>query len=200
MARESTLKNMVVVLTLICLASSALLGGAYVLTKEPIEAAQLAKINQSIAGVVPPFDNDPNGEAFTKEYNGSQYKVYPAIKGGETVGYAIETFSNAGFGGRVTLMVGFGMDGTIINTVVLTHSETPGLGDKMVAGKSDFSLQFNGKNPADFKLSVKKDGGDVDAITASTISSRAFCGAMTSAYEVFKLCVADKTEKEAVNE
>ena len=70
----------------------------------------------------------------------------------------------------------------------------------MVAGKSDFSLQFNGKNPADFKLSVKKDGGDVDAITASTISSRAFCGAMTSAYEVFKLCVADKTEKEAVNE
>jgi len=200
MARESTIKNMVLVLTLVCLVSSALLGGAYVLTKDPIEAAQMAKINSSIAGVVPEFDNDPNGEVFTKEYNGSQYKVYPAKKDGEVVGYAIESFSNAGFGGKVSIMVGFGSEGSIINTVVLSHSETPGLGDKMVAGKSDFSIQFKGKNPADFKLSVKKDGGDVDAITASTISSRAFCGAMTSAYEVYKLCVADMPKKEVVNE
>lgn len=182
MAKESTLKNMVVVLSLICLTSSALLGGAYVLTKEPIESARLSKINESIAKVVPPFDNNPNGEFFIKEFNGDSYKVYPAKKEGKLIGYAIETFSNAGFGGRITLMVGFKTDSTIVNTVVLSHSETPGLGEKIVEGKSNFSLQFIGKNPSDFKLTVKKDGGDVDAITASTISSRAFCGYLLMRY------------------
>ncbi len=67
MAKESTLKNMVVLLSLICLISSSLLGGAYVLTKEPIEAARMSKINESIAKVVPSFDNNPNGEFFIKE-------------------------------------------------------------------------------------------------------------------------------------
>lgn len=200
MAKESTLKNMVVVLSLICLISSSLLGGAYVLTKEPIEAARMSKINESIAKVVPPFDNNPNGEFFIKEFNGDSYKVYPAKKEGKIVGYAIETFSNAGFGGRITLMVGYKTDSTIVNTVVLSHSETPGLGEKMVEGKSNFSLQFIGKNPSEFKLSVKKDGGDVDAITASTISSRAFCDALVSSYEVFKLCMADQPKKEVTNE
>ena len=85
-------------------------------------------------------------------------------------------------------MVGFNIDSTIVNTAVLSHNETPGLGDKMVEGKSDFSVQFKGKNPEDFKISVKKDGGDVDAITASTISSRAFCDAVNSAYKVFLEC------------
>lgn len=87
------------------------------------------------------------------------------------------------------------MDGTINNTSVISHSETPGLGDKMVEGKGTFSLQFKGKDPASFKMQVKKDGGDVDAITASTISSRAFCDAMNLAYEVFKKCKEEQQNK-----
>ena len=83
-------------------------------------------------------------------------------------------------------MVGFLPDGTINDVAVLEHEETPGLGDKMEKKKSDWSLQFQGKNPETFRLSVTKDGGDVDAITASTISSRAFCDAVTRAYENFK--------------
>lgn len=94
------------------------------------------------------------------------------------------------------LMVGFGTDGTIVNTSVLSHSETPGLGAKMVEGKSNFSVQFQGKNPANFKMAVKKDGGDVDAITASTITSRAFCEAVESAYKVYLLCVEVPSNKE----
>ena len=82
-------------------------------------------------------------------------------------------------------MVGFDNDGKIIDIVVLKHSETPGLGDKMKKDKSDFSLQFMGKDPATFKLAVKKDMGDVDAITASTISSRAYCDAVQRAYDKF---------------
>ncbi len=200
MAKESTLKNMVLTLFIVCLATSAMLGGAYILTKEPIEKAIEAKINSSILAVVPEYDNEPSKEVFTKELDGVTYKVYPAKKGGETVGYAIETFSNAGFGGRISLMAGFSADGTIVNVTVISHSETPGLGDKMVEGKSNFSVQFKGKNPTEFKLSVKKDGGDVDAITASTITSRAYCGALESAYKIFLLCAENQVKKEDENE
>jgi len=200
MAKESSLKNMVFTLSIVCLVSSTLLGGAYALTKEPIEAANIAKVNSSISGVVPAFDNDPSKEIFTKELNGKSFNVYPAKKGGKIVGYAIESSTSAGFGGRIMLMVGFNTDGTIFNTSVLSHSETPGLGDKMVEGKSNFSVQFKGKNPADFKLAVKKDGGDVDAITASTITSRAFCDALVTAYKVFQLCIEDQTKNKNSNE
>ncbi len=199
MAKESSLKNMVTTLFIVCLVSSALLGGAYSLTKEPIEKARVAKINASISKVVPEFDNEPSEESFSKVLNGKTYKVYPAKKEGEIVGYAVESFTTAGFGGRIVLMVGFDTSGSIVSTSVLSHSETPGLGDKMVEGKSNFSVQFQGKNPADFKLSVKKDGGDVDAITASTISSRAFCDAVETAYKVFELC-QEKPVKESNNE
>lgn len=200
MAKESSLKNMVSTLFIVCIVASTLLGGVYALTKEPIEVAAVAKVNASISKVVPEFDNIPSSEMFTKELDGKSYKVYPAKKGGVIVGYAVETFSTNGFGGRIMLMVGFNMDGTIFGTSVLSHSETPGLGDKMVEGKSNFSVQFKGKNPADFKMAVKKDGGDVDAITASTITSRAFCGALESAYKVYQLCVEVPTNKVNSNE
>ena len=188
MARESTLKNMVLTLASITLIASTLLGGVYALTKSSIDAAKVAKINDAISKVVPEFDNDPSSEKFVKELDGKSYIVYPAKSGEAIVGYAVESFTTGGFGGRITLMVGFNTDGTINNTSVLSHAETPGLGDKMVEGKSNFSVQFQGKNPEDFKLLVKKDGGDVDAITASTITSRAFCDAVTSAWQVYKLC------------
>lgn len=200
MARESTLKNMVITLASITLVASVLLGGVYALTKGPIDSAQKAKTNDAISKVVPEFDNDPSADRFVKEMAGKKYSVYPATKAGEIVGYAIETFSTGGFGGRILLMVGFNIDGTINNTAVLSHGETPGLGDKMVEGKSNFSVQFKGKNPQDYKLIVKKDGGDVDAITASTITSRAFCDAVNAAWEVYKLCVEDNVKKEAQDE
>ena len=196
MARESTLKNMVLTLASITLIASTLLGGVYALTKSSIDAAKVAKINDAISKVVPQFDNNPSSEKFVKEFDGKSYIVYPAKSGETLVGYAVESFTTGGFGGRITLMVGFNIDGTIYNTAVLSHAETPGLGDKMVEGKSNFSIQFQGKNPEDFKLLVKKDGGDVDAITASTITSRAFCEAVTAAWEVYKLCVDENVKRE----
>lgn len=200
MARESTLKNMVLTLASITLIASTLLGGVYALTKSSIDAAKVAKINDAISKVVPQFDNDPSSEKFVKEFDGKSYIVYPAKSGETLVGYAVESFTTGGFGGRITLMVGFNIDGTIYNTAVLSHAETPGLGDKMVEGKSNFSVQFQGKNPENFKILVKKDGGDVDAITASTITSRAFCDAVTAAWEVFKLCNEDNVKKEVADE
>ena len=169
----------------ITLAASALLGGVYVLTYEPIAAAQRNEVNAAIAAVVPSFENDPSVEMTLIEVEGKRLKIYSAIKNNQPVGYAIEATTSKGFGGPIVLMVGFLPDGTIHNIAVVSHSETPGLGDKIDKKKGDFSLQFNGKNPADFKLLVKKDGGQVDAITASTISSRAFCDAVELAYLAF---------------
>ncbi|MBE6229563.1 MAG: RnfABCDGE type electron transport complex subunit G [Bacteroidales bacterium] len=197
MARESTFVNMSVTLFAVCLIASAVLGGVYALTKEPIDAAQIAKINGAIGGVVPEFDNAPSAEMFTVEVDGKKSNVYPAKKGEEIVGYAIEASSSKGFGGNITLMVGFKPDGSLVKTSVISHAETPGLGAKIDDSQSHFVTQFEGKNPADpnFKLSVKKDGGDIDAITASTITSRAYCDVIENAYKAF--CEANKNNVKA---
>ena len=183
--KESTLKNMVLSLFIISLVASVALGYVYEFTKGPIEVAKAAKVNDAIKAVVPACDNNPSAEVYKVAYEKDTLNVYPAKKGGQLVGAAVETYTEKGFGGHISLMVGFLPDGTINDIAVVSHHETPGLGDKMEKAKSNFSLQFMGKNPKDFKLMVKKDGGDVDAITASTISSRAFCDAVTRAYNAF---------------
>jgi Na+-translocating ferredoxin:NAD+ oxidoreductase subunit G len=185
MAKESTFKNMTLTLLTITLLASACLGFVYSFTKGPIENAQNAKINLALSKVLPDFDNQPSTKKFTREVDGGTLIFYPATKGGEPVGLAVQTFTKSGFSGQIDLMVGFLADGTIHAIEVIAHKETPGLGDKMESGKSDFSVQFRGKDPEDFKLAVTKDGGQVDAITASTISSRAYCEAVQRAYDAF---------------
>jgi electron transport complex protein RnfG len=112
------------------------------------------------------------------------------------VGTAVETFTSQGFSGDFKLMVGFTPDGTIIDVAVISHAETPGLGDKMEQDKSDFSEQFEGKDPDTFELSVRKDGGDVDAITAATITSRAYCDAVQRAYDALREMERIEAEEE----
>ena len=102
---------------------------------------------------------------------------------GNTVGCAINV-SALGFGGPIAVKVGFDIDGIICNTKVLSQAETPGLGAKCT--EPAFSDQFKGLNPAEKKLSVKKDGGDIDAITASTITSRAYVNALATAVKVYE--------------
>ena len=181
MAAKSTFGNMVLVLSGICLVCSALLGTVYAVTKAPIEASELQKVNAAIAAVVPSFDNVPS-EA-VRQVEGGQ--IYTATQGGTPTGYAIKV-SVGGFGGPLQLMVGFTPDGTIYNTSVISHAETPGLGAKLVDENCAPREGVRGKNPAVNNLSVRKDGGEVDAITASTITSRAFLKGVNAAYEVFK--------------
>ena len=183
--KESTFISMVLTLFLVTFIASAALGYLYELTKGPIAASKLAKQNNAIMQVVPEFDNEPGTEVYKMKVDGDTLEFFPAKKNGELVGTAVSTFTNNGFSGNFKIMVGFLPDGTIHNISVLEHKETPGLGDKMQKNKSDWSVQFNGKKPADFKLKVTKDGGDVDAITASTISSRAFCDAVERAYKAY---------------
>jgi Na+-translocating ferredoxin:NAD+ oxidoreductase subunit G len=182
---ESTFKNMVLSLTLISLGASACLGFVYQMTKAPIELSILNKKLEAIKQVVPEFDNNPNEEMYRlPTADGDSLDVYPAKKGGSIVGYAVLTYTKKGFSGNINMMAGFKTDGTIVNITVLDHKETPGLGTKMTEPK--FKDQFRDKNPASFKLKVKKDGGPVDAITAATISSRAFCDAVDRAYNTLQ--------------
>ncbi len=186
---ESTLKNMLLTLLVITLISGASLGGMYKLTKTPIEASKQAKQQNAISQVTPEFDNDPAAEAIeaTTE-NGSVIKLFPAKKSGELVGMAVESVTNKGFGGEVRIMIGFRPDGSIINYQVLEHKETPGLGTKMDEWfRTDKGSQsILDKNPGSNNLTVAKDGGEVDAITAATISSRAFLDAVDVAYKAFQ--------------
>ena len=182
---ESTFRNMVLSLTLIALVSSALLGFVYEVTKEPIALSNLNKKLEAIRQVVPEFDNNPNDEMFLLPTGeGDSLEVYPAKKDDMIIGYAINTYTNMGFSGNIKLMAGFKPDGSIFNITVLEHKETPGLGTKMA--DPGFKDQFIEKNPAEFELRVKKDGGPVDAITAATISSRAFCDAVQRAYNTLQ--------------
>ena len=182
---ESTLKNMILSLTLIALVSSAGLGFVYELTKEPIALSVLNKKLNAIREVVPEFTNNPNDEMFRLPTGeGDSLDIYPAKNNGEVVGYAINTYTSKGFSGNISLMAGFKPDGTIIGISVLNHKETPGLGTKIT--EPEFKEQFTGKNPGEFILKVKKDGGQVDAITAATISSRAFCDAIQRAYNTIQ--------------
>ncbi len=173
------------VLTAIALVAGLALTGVYALTKDPVEAAQAAKKQEALNKVLPGFKGEIK-DITTKDADGEDILVHLAVNpDGSLFGAGVETYTKKAFAGRFDLMVGFDNTGTILNTEVIKAGETPGLGDKINKDKSDFALQFSNRNPKDFKLVVKKDGGDVDAITAATISSRAYCDAVQRAYDVF---------------
>lgn len=182
---ESSLKNMLLVLTGVTVVSVALLAYVNQLTKGPIARAEAQALIDAVRAVVPGFDNDPIAEKKVQEVDGVGYAVYPATKGGTYVGAAVEA-SAMGFGGELRILVGFDAQGNILDYSLLSHAETPGLGSKADAwfkkgGKGDIT----GMNPGEAPLVVDKDGGQVDAITASTITTRAFLAAVNAAYAAY---------------
>lgn len=183
---------MVISLTAVCLVCSTILGFVYKSTAEPIRQAEIAKTNASIGEVVPEFDNIPSQDDTVVTVGDKQYTVFVARKGGQTVGYAIKSYST-GFGGVINLMVGITPDRVVYNTSVISMSETPGLGAKIVP-YGEFNAQFKGWNTYEKTLKVKKDGGDVDAITAATITSRAFIAAIENALAVFDQIKTSNTD------
>jgi electron transport complex protein RnfG len=186
---ESSLKNMVMSLAIISFGASAILGGVYVLTKKPIEdAAELKKTN-AIKEVLPQNNNMKIGKAVevTLDSYSEKFIVYPAFENDKLIAAAVETFDNNGYGGQIKSMVGFDAEGNIVNYAILAMSETPGLGEKVTSWfKTKRNNQdIRGKKPSEESFKVSKDGGEIDAITASTITSRAFLSSVKTAYNVF---------------
>lgn len=180
---KSSLVNMVLSLGTITIIAAAALAGVYTLTKEPIEQAKIEKQKVAIGQVLPDiqFNNNPAEEAAEVTVDGETVTVFPARQDGELVGMAVESHDSNGFSGLITVMYGFRPSGDITGFAVMQHAETPGLGSKMDEWFSNPAHTIVGLNAATSNLTVSKDGGDVDAITAATISSRAFLRALTLA-------------------
>ena len=191
---KSSLKNMVLVLFCITLISGACVGLVNMITVEPIAKAKEAAVKAALAEVLPEFDATEKSEHSADEL---QIIAYKATKDGEVVGYAIETATKNGFSGLVKMMVGFDTAGTILNVNVLEQNETPGLGAKMTEEGNPLVESVKGKSAPQFNCKVRKDGGEVDALTAATISSRAYAEAVARAYSVFKVAAGWDKEVQA---
>ena len=178
--KPSTLINMLVALLVIAAVSGGVLGLVYGVTKDTIAEVELNKTKRAIDSVL--VTDKPIAKYEERVIDNLTYNLAYDDQN-QFIGAAIKTFSNAGFNGKIELMVGILADGTLNKVSVLSQNETPGLGANM--DKPKFKDQFKGKNPASYKLFVKKDQGDVDAITAATISSRAFTEALRLAYDSF---------------
>lgn len=183
---KSTFANMVLVLLVITAVAAAAVGYVYKLTEEPIAQAKQQKKLGALGEVLPAFDNRPTEDVLVSNDEKGEVYIYLGKENGEVKGYAVESFTNNGFSGLIKIMVGFLPDGTIKNIEVLEQAETPGLGAKLADANNPVRASFLGKSPANMKMAVKKDGGDVDAITASTISSRAYIDAVARAYRALQ--------------
>ena len=178
---ESTFKNMVFSLVIISVVAAGALAGVYILTLANIEAQKKAKQEAAILAVL------PEGATIAEPEEVNGLLVYKAYAGEEFVGAAVQT-QEEGFSGPQKIMIGFDAEGKILNYVVLEQTETPGLGSHIEhwfknadkPGQNIIGRQATGA------FVVSKDGGDVDAITAATISSRAFLKAVNKAYAAFK--------------
>lgn len=202
---------MALTLVVITMVAGTSLGYIYKLTEEPINQSRERKQQEAIRLVVPEFDNNPAEEMYEITTDNDQtLKVFPAKKDGEEVGVAVESVSSKGYSGDIRIMVGILPDGTINNYEVLEHAETPGLGSKMdewfkpseeekgPSGSPFFNWLFGiesddagdsnsivGIDPENTELEVSADGGDIDGITAATISSRAFLDAVQKAWATY---------------
>lgn len=183
---KSTLLNMTAVLFGITLVASAGVGVVNLITEEPIAEAKAAATTAALNEVLPAFDATELTELTVDEL---PVTVYTATQAGAVTGYAVKTMTKAGFGGEVHLMVGFTPTGEVYNINVLEQSETPGLGTKMTEEGNPLITSIRGKQ-LDGTLKVKKDGGEVDALTAATISSRAYVDAVNRAWTAYSQVAA----------
>ncbi len=188
---KSTLFNMVTVLFAVTLIASAGVGAVNMLTADAIAEAKALATTAAVKNVLPEFEKTENWEQMVGDI---PVQIYKATSADAVVGYAVEAMSKSGFGGAIRVMVGFSTDGTILNVNVLEQKETPGLGTKMCDEGNVLLMSIKDKNPAQMHFSVKKDGGELDALTAATISSRAYYDAVKCAHDAFLLASGANVE------
>jgi electron transport complex protein RnfG len=188
--KKSTFLSMVLTLFLVTFISAFILGFVQDMTREAIETSKMKAQNNAIKSILPEFTGLGKMIKVVPKEGGDSLEFFPAYgQSKQLVGIAVRTWSKNGFGGLIQVMAGFSPDGTITGYQILEHKETPGLGSKMDTWFNDPEKpgqNIIGKNPGKDKLTVRKDGGDIDAITASTITSRAFLEAVRRAYETYK--------------
>ena len=185
---ESTLVNMVGVLVCVALVMGAILAFVNHITEGPISQQAEKALSDGIKAVMMSDNLTVTANDTIRETIDNKECVFIVHKAsdasGKELGAAVES-TTMGFGGDLKILVGFNPEGEILGYTLLRHTETPGLGAKADTWfQKDGKASIIGKNPST-PLTVSKDGGDVDAITASTITSRAFLKAVNQAYDVY---------------
>ncbi len=183
--KESTFITMTLSLLIITLIAGISLGFINDITKGPKAKAKLERKVNALKQVLPEFNNDVVNEVKSMKLENvkDSTEIYNGFMDGKNTGTAIVGSSEKGFSGLIKIMVGFKPDGSINNISVLEQKETPGLGTKIKDDK--FLKQYRDKDPSTFNLKAKKDGGEIDALTGATITTRAFSEAAQQAYDVF---------------
>lgn len=186
---ESTITNMVLSLVCVALITGSILAYVNKVTEAPIKAQAEKALADGIKTVMQCNDlKVQKTDTVKQDVNGKEliYVIYNTEDNkGKYLGAAVESVSS-GFGGDIKILVGFNEKGDILGYTLLSHAETPGLG-----AKADKWFQADGKgniinrNPGEKELVVNKDGGDVESITASTITTRAFLNAVNQAYKAY---------------
>ena len=187
---ESTFSNMAIVLVAVAVITGGILAWCNQVTKGPIEEQAQLTLANGIKNVMGVADLKVVASDSVKQNIGGKDLAFVVHKttdaSGQPLGAAVES-TVGGFGGDLKVLVGFGTDGEVLGYTILQTAETPGLG-----AKADKWFQKDGKGcivgkqmSSDKPLTVNKDGGDIDAITASTITSRAFLKAVNQAYAAY---------------
>jgi len=186
---KNSMIKMVITLTIVAALAGGILAKVYDATRDAIAEAKRQETLDAIKAVLPPFDNEPDKDVVTvssgKDKKGNEIKTtfYLGEKNGNLVGIAFKTSTMEGYSGFIEVMVGVDAEGTISAIEILSHAETPGLGNKIV--KPEFKDRFKGRNLSNTRWMVKKDGGDIDQITGATISPRAVTRAVKDGLELF---------------
>lgn len=182
--KQSGMASLVIVLACICLVSAAILGLVNKVTVGPIQANTEKTVQESLRTVMP-IDGDYedvtdqySGDPVTVDVTGVSVPVKAVYKAADE-GYVVETMSPNGFGGALDMMAGVDNDGNVTGIAIISHAETSGLGSKST--DPEWQAQFKGVNGT---IGVTKDGYQINAITGSTITSRAVCDGVNAAIAV----------------
>jgi electron transport complex protein RnfG len=182
--------RLAMVLTLITAGAGLILSMVEAVTREPIAEQRRLETLRALQAVLPPSDNSPDQDIVQlvtgqdKRGRDVQRTFYRGRKAAELSGVAFKVIAPDGYSGNIMVMVGVDPEGTVKGIEILSHNETPGLGDKIVLPV--FKDIFVGKNLQNADWRVKKDGGEFDQITGATISPRAVVGAVRRGLEFYR--------------
>lgn len=182
--------RLILVLTLITVCAGLILSMVEAMTREPIAEQRRLETLRALQAVLPPTDNSPDQD--TVQLTTGQDKrgrdvartFYRGRQKDKLTGVAFQVTAADGYSGNINIMVGIDPSGTVAGIEILSHNETPGLGDKIEL--PEFKDNFTGKNLDNADWRVKKDGGEFDQITGATISPRAVVGAVRKGLEFYR--------------
>jgi electron transport complex protein RnfG len=184
----------------VALLASASLAWVASATQTAIHEAEARDLRDSLAQVLPAGFADNDLLAARAEVDvgaATPLQVYRARRGHVAAGVVFKIVSQ-GYGGEIQLLMAIDRDGRILGVRVLKHTETPGLGDRIEAAKSDWVERFTHQTLATARWAVKKDNGDFDQFAGATITPRAVVKAVKEGLETFarhKTALLDEPEE-----